>query len=485
MKPKNIILNHAFTGRFSERKSLKCVIQENEASIVILYGRRRVGKTELLEQTFRNRNILKFEGIEGKSESWQIKNVMRQLAIYAEEPILAEVHCTTWSDVFRYIHKYTSEGTWTIYFEELQWLANYNDSFISELKSAWDNQFRHNANLILILCGSSPSFMINHVVLSKSLYNRSQHEMHLKEFNLIDTHQFLSHYPLKDIMDAYLTVGGIPEYLKKITKKSSLLLGILDNSFAPDGFFTNEYQKIFLSSLNNNPNYKKIIELLSKKRFFSREEIIKHINSSSGGRMTVMLDDLVACGFIDRYSAFNTTEDSKLVRYCISDAYLQFYFKFIKPKLKDIQSGRYAGSLTQALNRDTYAKWLGFSFERFCRRYAHVISKILGFSSVNYRSGAFFNRSIQSKNPGYQIDLVFDRDDNVITICEIKYLQTKVSSTIIEEVERKIQLFPKPKRKIIQRVLITTEGVNEALAAHAYFDNIITLDDLFDPHYWK
>ena len=167
-----------FIGRQLEVRSLENIQRNQTPAIIIVYGRRRVGKTELLEHVFKKRNLLKFEGIQGKNSEYQRTIVMQQLAEHMNQPLLREVKIKNWVDVFNYIHQCTIQGEWTIYLEELQWLANYDDELIGELKYSWDNFFRHNKKIVLILCGSSPSFMINHVAHSKALYNRSQHEIH-------------------------------------------------------------------------------------------------------------------------------------------------------------------------------------------------------------------------------------------------------------------------------------------------------------------
>lgn len=242
MKSTTIKKKKDFIGRALELERLKKIAASNEeARIIVMYGRRRIGKTELLEQAFRDRNILKFEGIESLTEKAQFANAMSQLAIYTQEPHLAKTIVDTWSEFFQLLAKYVQNGTWTIYLEELQWLANYKATLIAELKYVWDNFFRHNPNLILILCGSSPSFMIDHVLHSKALYNRSQYEFHLKEFNLFETKEFLKKRSEKEVMDAYLTIGGVPEYLKWVTKESSVFLSLCKNSFSSGGFFAKEY----------------------------------------------------------------------------------------------------------------------------------------------------------------------------------------------------------------------------------------------------
>lgn len=480
----NIPINQSFICREPERQALARIARkETTPCILIVYGRRRIGKTELLEQTFRERKIIKFEGKEGQSSEVQRRHVLNEMAKLFDDPLLAKLQLDTWLDIFELIYRYTKDGEWTVYFEELQWLANYKDEFVSDLKIVWDNKFRHNPKMLVILCGSSPSFMINQVAHSKALYNRSQYEMLLEQFTLPEAAQFLKNRSRKEVMDAYLTLGGIPLYLEKLNDESSVFLSLCQNSFTKKSFFSDEYQRIFISSMSENKNYQKIIEFLSKHRYATRADILKHLKLTSGGNITALLDDLELCGFIAKYAPYNAGEHSLLIRYCIQDPYLQFYNKFIRPIQKEIATGRYAQSPQSAMNRETYSKWLGYAFERFCRRYDFVIADILRFSAVKYRSGPYFSRSSKKESPGYQIDLLFDRDDHVVTVCEIKYSINKMSRSVIEEFERKIALFNNPKKKTIQRVLITANGVENAIEAEGYFDKIITLDDLFEARY--
>lgn len=478
MKTKQIQENKKFTGRGFELARLSQIADTGEASIVVVYGRRRVGKTELVEQAFRNRNIIKFEGIEGESEHRQMKHVLLQLSEYALDPLISKLDLKNWAEIFQLIAKHASKGKWTIFLDELQWLANYRSQLVAELKYVWDNYFRKNKSLILVLCGSSPSFIINKVLHSRALYNRSQHEMHLQEFNLHEAKEFLGKgRSNREIMDAYLTVGGIPEYLKYLNRESSVFMGLCENTFAAGSFFSNEHQRIFTSSLGDNKNYAAVIKFLSKQKFATRQQIAKHIRCETGGTLTALLKDLELCGFITKYVPYNLAEQSLLTRYNISDQYLQFYFKFIEPVYGEIQNGNFNKNPTFPINTDTYLKWLGLSFERLCRKHHRLIAGMLGFEAVAYKSGAFFSRQTSGQDKGFQIDLVFDRADRVITVCEIKYLQSKATRKIISDFERKLEMFPNPKKTTISKILITTEGADDETAD--YFDRILTLDDLF------
>lgn len=285
-------------------------------------------------------------------------------------------------------------------------------------------------------------------------------------------------------MQAYLVVGGIPEYLLKLKMDSSILLSLSQQTFIQNSYFLTEYEKIFVSSLSGNENYKKIIEFLAKRKFSTRQEILKHLKVSSGKNITNLLRDLELCGFIEKYTPYSSDQSSLLARYSISDQYLQFYFKFVNPITDDITKGKFNNNPLAALNSHQYQIWLGFAFERFCRKYAHVIANILGFKAVQYVSGAFYNRATGEQESGFQIDLLFDRFDNVITICEIKYLKNPVKKDVINEFERKLERFPLGKNKTLHKVLISVSGAEASLIESHYFDAIITLDDLMNPHYW-
>ncbi len=468
-----------FTGRKDEIKYIKEASQAKEAKILVVYGRRRVGKTELIEHVLRDRHLLKLEGVEDGDTAHQMVRVTYQLAKVFNDPNIARMKFDTWLELFDFIASKISHGQWTLYLEELQWLAGYKNELISDLKYVWDNRFRHNPDLLLVLCGSSPSFMRNQVVHSKALYNRSMYEINLKEFNLKEVQDFFGNRSHREIMDAYLTIGGIPEYLKRIRTHSSVHIGICEESFKKNSYFSNEKNKIFISSFAANVHYEGIIDYLSQVKFASKQDIEKHLQLNGGGSLTMILQDLEMCGFIDRYVPYQAGKNSQLVRYCIADSYLRFYFKFIDPILDRIEMGDYTSAPVHALNKESYQKWLGFSFERFCRKHSLLIASIIGFSAVRYKSGAFFNRSTIPQGLGYQVDLIFDRADHVLTICEIKYTAGKTGIEVIEEFEKKLQLIPDKENKTIEKVLISASGATDALYSRAYFDRIITLEDIF------
>lgn len=468
-----------FIGRLDEQKRILQTLHADEASIIIVYGRRRVGKTELIEHTLNEKKLLKLEGVEAGDTQAQIDRVLYQLSKAFGDSNISRMQFKNWLELFDFIADRISKGKWILYFEELQWLAQYKDELISDLKYVWDNKLRHHPHLPLVLCGSSPSFMRNQVVHSKALYNRSTHEINLSELSLKETQQFLKKRSHREIMDAYLTVGGIPEYLKRINQSSSIQIGICEQSFKKNSYFSDEKNRIFISSFATNVHYEKIIDYLSQVKFANKNDIEKHLHITGGGNLTNVLKDLELCGFIERYVPYQADSHSNLVRYCIADSYLRFYFKFISPLSDRIQLGDFNNAPLQALNMESYQRWLGFSFERFCRKHSLLIATIIGFSAVRYKSGAFFNRATIKEEAGYQIDLIFDRADHVLTVCEIKYTQAKIGIDVIDSFEKKLNLIPDRANKTIEKVLISASGASDSLIARAYFDRIITLEDIF------
>lgn len=479
-KEAQIRKNIRFVGRKDEIQYITKASGTGEAAILIVYGRRRVGKTELIEHVLHDRNLIKLEGVEDGDTGAQMERVLYQVSKAFDDRYISKMQFNTWLELFDFIASKIGEGKWTLYLEELQWLAEYKNELISDLKYVWDNALRYNPNLLLILCGSSPSFMQNQVVHSKALYNRSIYELNLSEFSLSETQEFLENRSQREVMDAYLTVGGIPEYLKRIKQHSSIYIGICEESFKKNSYFGNEKNRIFISSFATSSHYQDVVDFLSQVKFANKKDIEKFLHTKGGGTLTNILKDLELCGFIERYLPYQADANSNLVRYCISDNYLRFYFKFISPLSTRIKQGDFNRSPLHALNKESYQKWLGLSFERYCRKHSQMIAKIIGFSAVHYKSGAFFNRATIKEQMGYQIDLVFDRADHVLTICEIKYTQTKIGTEVIEEFEKKLRQLTDTKKKKIEKVLISANGATDALLDRAYFDRIITLEDIFN-----
>lgn len=485
-----------FIGREAEIRRFREIHQRDEAVIIVVYGRRRVGKTELIEHFFKSAKILKFEGIQPNfkdrlsaqnDQSVQIRECLLRLSRYFEDPKLAKLKLHSWSEFFELLGPVMKKRKIILYFEEIQWLSSYASRFLACLKPFWDDSWRHNKKLRIILCGSSPSFIMGQVLADKALYGRSLEQFHLKPFNLLEIREFLGGNKIgpRETMLAQLCVGGIPEYLKKIKGSDGVYVNICKNSFLRDSFFSTEKEKIFIGSLSHSKNYEAIVTLLSKSKQASRPDIAKNLGVEAGGTLTTLLVDLETCGFICKYTPLYLNEQSKLVRFCIADNFLQFYDTFIQPNKRNIEKDKFVKDATKAISTHRLNIILGFAFERWCRQNDHILARIMKFNQIEYVSGSFYNYKTVEKDKNFQIDLMYIRADLKIVVCEIKYLVDQVPAEVEQKLAQKITFFkeslPKYKNHSFQTALITTQGIKQV----GLFDHVITFAELFDQKNWE
>ncbi len=361
MKYYRIQENSRFIGRKPGWSRLAQIHSQNVSSIIVIHGRRRVGKTELIEQFFRKENVLKFEGLQfrtkpqspKKQQQRQIEECLRLLGQYTSlENIYKNVVCKNWSEFFELLSPHVSHKPTVLYFEELQWLSAFDEEFLARLKPFWDNSWRHNNGLRVVFSGSSPSFLVRQFMSDKALYNRSTQIIGLGPFSLNEIDLFLGKAGFKEKIIAACCVEGIPEYLKQISKQHSILDSLYRESFSKYGFLLEEFSKIFVSSFSDHSHYKDTIKFRCAERFMSRNELVAKLspNSTLGGNFSKMLEDLEACGFIESYSPLHLSEGRNLTRYCIRDEYLNFYQNFIRPIEKEIRNGAFEKNHKLALN---------------------------------------------------------------------------------------------------------------------------------------
>lgn len=492
--------NEHFINRKREIEILERVHTRNEASIIVVTGRRRIGKTELIEQFFRLEPIMKFEGIQPDRSrplpfeielKKQVSNSLQRLATYLDDPLIAKVNCENWSDFFDILRqKITKDSKLLLYFEELQWLSNYSDQFTANLKPHWDDFFRHIPNLRLVLSGSAPSFMISQFLSNSALYNRSTTHVTLFPFTLKDSRKFLEleggrKYSTRETLLAELLIGGIPEYLKVLARYDSVLGALNQESFTIDGFFVKEREKVFVSSLSRSGYYKGIIDFLSHRRYATRSEISSGLEISEGGKLSEVLEDLVKCDFIESYSPLSNPKKTRSIRYTIKDPYLRFYSVFIAPHLETLRKNGVLEGSKDGLTRSKLEQSLGFAFERWCRGNPHYLAKILQFDQIEYSSGAYYSRRLEGQSPGFQLDLVYMRADLRLVVCEVKSsLPSRIGQTarklrdqtaLLQQSERKYRSYS-PLYALVVAEELTLEERNEALVE---FDYVVGLKELF------
>jgi len=468
-----------FIGRKNEIELLTQLISSNDTNICVIYGRRRIGKSELIKKVFFKKKVMIFEGLENRPKQTQIESFLFQLSHMSNEPFKHK-KVKTWREAFMILYETIKKNKCHIVFDEFQWMANYRSEIVSELKMIWDLYLSNIKPVTLILCGSIASFMTTKVVRSNALYGRVDLMIHLKGFLLPDTKKMLSNKGTDEILDAQLILDGVPKYLDLIKNKSSILIGIDELAFTETGYLTDEYERIFVSHFGRNPEYEQIINALAMNPYgLFRSQISELTSVDSGGGLTKHLNNLESAGFIRSITPLHKGYKSKLIQYVLSDAYLRFYFAFIRPNLKKIKSGFQKNIFKKIAQSGKYYNWLGRSFEYLCMTHAERISEILGFSGIEYTLGPYFNAKTK-QDSGVQVDILFNRKDNVLTLCEAKYCIRPIGIEIIQDIEKKVNILNHQfQRKTIQKVLISKSGATQNLMSSGYFFRIISPDELF------
>jgi uncharacterized protein len=469
-----------FVGRIQELTQLREFMAQPESGLAVIYGRRRVGKTRLIAELLEATPVLSFEGLEERPTRDQINHFLFQLQPYVESLKFRGKRPSTWKEALLLLLQALKASPRPVVLDEFQWMANYRHELVSDLKYVWENFLAKVPGQKLILCGSIASFMLEKVINSRALYGRVDVRLSLPGFRLRESQELLADKGEAEVLEAHLLTGGIPKYLKLLGEGPSVQLAIQKHAFTPNSYFVTEYRSIFASHFGKNPDFQNIVRALAAHPLgLSREQLIEKAKLDSGGYLTEQLRDLESVGFIRAAAPIHKAAKGVQVKYFLIDAYLRFYFDFLLPNLNKIQSGR-ENLFAHIAQSGAFHAWMGRAFEYTCIQHAHLISTLLGFSGIDYTVGPYFVPSRKGELQGVQIDLVFDRPDNVMTACEIKYGSRPAGVEVIPEMERKVQLLEAVAgRKTIHKVLIVKEPVSQELARRMYFYRIIRADELF------
>ena len=465
-----------FIGRNTELEELNHLYSMKSSKLVVLYGRRRVGKSALIEAFVADKPNLQFEGLEGVTTPGQISQFMDDLSLQLNDPILARTKLDRWNLVFDYLTKYftQSKKKHVLFLDEFQWLAANQSKLISIIKKYWD-KYWSKQNILLILCGSVSSYMINKIIKSKALYGRTNWELALQPLSLQEIYKLLKGKRSYDeTMQYALILGGIPKYIQEIDTRRSLDQNLNKLCFSKDGILLSEYEKIFYSQFKEYKTYESIINFL-KSMPHSLAEISEKLGMTSSGGVKLYLENLEKASFITHYTPYDRTINGKLKRYKLTDEYLRFYFKYMRPNINIIQQNKNRNLFSQ-LVKPVWKSWLGFSFENFCMKNAMLLAEKMGFENYVVNFGPIFRKG----DTHFQVDLVYLRSDKVITLCEIKYTDGLITAKIINEIEKKCKLIELPRGYTLEKALISRFGADDVLVELEYFNHIITVEDLFE-----
>ena len=473
-------------GRSKEIKELNKLYDRNRAELVAVYGRRRVGKTYLIDETFAGRITFRHAGLSPADE--EAKGLLRaQLDHFYHSLILFGMEKASkpesWLDAFllleQFLQKIDDGSRQLVFLDELPWLDTPRSGFIRAFEGFWNNWGCHRKNLMVIVCGSANSWMMNNLINDHGgLYNRVTYEIKLSPFTLRECEQFfqasnvqLSRY---DIAQSYMIFGGIPYYLGYFDGEYSLAQNVDRIIFARNAKLKDEYDRLYRSVFVNPDTEKAIVACLATRNAgYTRNELASKLGFSDGGRLSRNLNALIASDFIVKYVPFGLGKREE--HYKVIDPFCLFYLHFVH-SMNEVNETFWQENVTS----HPVVTWRGFAFENVCFNHIPQIKKALGISGVIASASAWSKR--EDDREGTQIDLLLKRNDNVLNMCEIKYYSG--SFTVRKEdyltlLARQQLLMEKVSPKTaVRSTLITTFG----LAQNEYsgvFTNVITLDDLF------
>ena len=476
-------------GRVEEKKQLQSLLNEEEPQFVAVFGRRRIGKTFLIRESFDYKFTFQHTGISTDSiertarKKAQLKEFSKSLSAAG---YTADKELTSWYDAFdglKEVIKISKDRKKVVFIDELSWMDTKGDELISALESFWNGWVtaRKEKDVILIVCASATYWMIDNIVNAKGgLHNRITARINLKPFTLKECEEYLQSKKIlfnrHQILQCYMILGGVPYYWSLLKKGRSLPQNIDDLFFAEGAPLQNEYDNLYRALFNRPDQYVRIIEALCDvKKGITRDDICKKTGIASSGELTRKLKELENCGFIRKYVPFGS--ESKNALYQLIDNYTLFYNRFLKENSYDENYWK------SSSNSGEVNAWSGLAFERVCLEHIAQIKKALGISGVqtdvnSWRCDADPEKGLQ----GSQIDLLIVRKDQIINVCEMKYSESDYSPDLAfdKAMRRKISdLMLATKTKFaIHSTLITTYEVAET-SYSGNIQSIITAEELF------
>lgn len=456
---------------------LKAALENDRSELIAVYGRRRVGKTFLIREFFRDEMVFEISGLYKGNMKDQLSNFAKELSTRAKRP-LAEAP-SNWSDAFTlleaHLDKRRSAKKKVVFIDEFPWIATARSKFLMAFENFWNRYCTGRNDLIVVICGSAASYMIQKIVRNRGgLHNRITRQIRLLPFNLHETTLFLKSrsisYTRYDILQLYMTMGGVPHYLDKLEKGLSVAQNIDRLCFHKDGVLRNEFDLMYSSLFDDSEKHLTIIKALaSMNRGMTRQQLIDRSGIPSGGDFTLKLQELIESGFVSKYAYYGNKEQLSLYR--LSDEYSKFYLKFV-------QNNRNSGTGTwQRLHKShSYLSWTGFCFETVCLKHIGQIKKALGIEAVYSTNSSWFNDHAQ-------IDLLIDRDDNIMNLCEMKCHSAPFT------INRKYYLSLKNKIAELQREtgtgkniflsMVTSSGLRDNAYSRELVQNQVDLKGLF------
>ncbi|MCD4781547.1 MAG: ATP-binding protein [Candidatus Omnitrophica bacterium] len=469
-------------GREDEKEILKQLMASDEPEFVAIYGRRRVGKTFLIREYFKKTQVyFEITGLQAGQLHDQLENFISAFRLqFSKKSVLPAPE--NWNEALRIliteVDKKKTKGKLIFFFDELPWLAYRKSHFLQALEYFWNSWASKKKNVIVIVCGSAASWMLENVVHNKGgLHNRITKRIRLLPFTLKETNDYLKSRKInldqKQVLEIYLVMGGVPHYLKQIEKGQSAIQNINRICFTKDGILVDEFNKLYQSLFEHSGNYINVIRALAKKRIgLTRDELLVGTQMKSGGGISKILSALEESGFISKIIPFG--KKSNVALYKLTDEYSLFYLTWISTAPKGVLNSSKHDYWLQKRAGSSWRSWAGYAFESICQKHVHQIKIGLGISGINTMESNWYYRPADKKEKGAQIDLIIDRSDNCITICEMKYsdLEFIIDKRYHRNLQDKMKIFKNATRteKTVFLVMMTTYGVKE----NQYYEEIVS-----------
>ena len=465
-------------GRQQERTILLNALKSDRSELLVVYGRRRIGKTYLVRQVYGKDIILEFSGMYKASFKDQLLKFHLILSKHmpkAERP-------KNWIEAFHilelYLDRLKSKKKKVLFFDEFPWFDTRRSGFLAAFDNFWNGYITKRNDFVVVVCGSAASYMVKKIIGNKGgLHNRLTEKIQLLPFNLFETQELLRANGVKltpyDILQLYMAMGGVPHYLEKVLPGESVARALDRLCFEKNGFLRTEFTNVFASLFDQYENHEAIIRALAgTRKGLTRNDILKKSKISSGGTLTKTLNELEQSGFLENYVPYQGIKDSI---YRLTDEYSMFYIKYIegtRPSAK--------GYWMKMQGKQSYKIWAGFSFETICMKHVEQIKEGLRIGGINSVHGSWIEKNTER---GAQIDLLIDRDDNVVNLCEMKFYNAPftIDKKYAIDLANKVDAFARGTntRKSIFVTFITTYGLEENQYSRQHVQNELNMEHLF------
>lgn len=472
-------------GRERERQVLAEALESRESELVAVYGRRRVGKTFLVRQFVGERMAFELVGSREGDMQAQLASFARSLTRATSAPT-ALTSPASWQEAFAQLEsafeKRSRGQKRVVFFDEVPWLATRRSGFLSAFEHFWNSWASRQNDLVVIICGSAASWMLRKVVSQRGgLHNRVTRRIRLQPFTLKECEAYLGSRGVKlgryQTLELYMAMGGVPHYLKQVRRGESAAQNIDRMCFSSDGLLRGEMDDLYPALFEKPERHEQVVQaLVKKKRGMTRQQIVEATSLSSGGTTSKVLAELEESGFVVRTSQYDKHLRDAVYR--LNDEYTLFYYTWIAK-----HRGQTDGAWQRKQNSPAMRAWSGLSFEAACLKHVAGIARALGISGVDRTEATWLHRGSE-QDEGAQIDLLIDRADRTINLCEMKFSETTftISRAYGRELARKADVFRRVTgtRKALLLTLVTTYGVVDNQHARDLGVRGVTMDALFE-----